>query len=820
MKVPTYKSQTGLAEQGGAKALGVRADGGALSASSRAMAGFGDELQRQGLTFYERMLTEQRDTAFKDAEIKYNAEVSQLQNGTLTESPSSVMGNGPQSFKNRAQASATAIGTAIEDKVVRKRFLQRSKQTIGNVSIAVNKMAYNRQIDQGLATKIAYGDDLQNQIATGSPAVVRAATEELFGVVFKRDGTKEKVKPSLYETMAQAGYISQTKAASLEIAAASTIEAYSIEKDVNSIDYLSSSDPTGAAAAANQLYIDLQDPKKFSGLDPAKRLAYQRQAINLKQSIETSAASKQRAAVTGVKKDINEQITTVTGSLNDGLIPTANDMDSIKDILSNAEGILSNNDFVELSENASILTQLVDSAGAVKNMNGTELADYIAALPRDTDGEKEVLTFMKKRFAAQDKAVRDDPLTWASDNGAQNISEVDFSTALTNPDFPAELIQRRNEGLAVQDLYDRDDLGLNPVLMRPEEVRQVSAMLTEMNAEKKLAFIGKVQNAIGKDSGFLFEQLGKDAPMMSYLGGLASVIGLDGKRSNVLNEIMRGMEYGDQVSVKQLSNNQNNDVNFNFILSDAFSGLPDEMRQELEPSLREAVEALLTYQVRNNRLDLTSDDAEFSQEQLRAVVSYALGGSKDGITGGLGVIESDAGSNSYLRPPFATDDEFVQALQFLPTLFPDAKENIIADTLEDKYHVLASSKENGDIVYRLYDLGDDGIVDPSTMKVIGTLDGNDIVFTYDQLVEAADKAAEIQVEVDKMTAQQALNERQIRNPEVIIKGAAAGVRERALAAIAAADNAALEVSAQNKIEASETVTSAINRVLEAQDAEK
>ena len=192
---------------------------------------------------------------------------------------------------------------------------------------------------------------------------------------------------------------------------------------------------------------------------------------------------------------------------------------------------------------------------------------------------------------------------------------------------------------------------------------------------------------------------------------------------------MRGMEYGDQVSVKQLSNNQNNDVNFNFILSDAFSGLPDEMRQELEPSLREAVEALLTYQVRNNRLDLTSDDAEFSQEQLRAVVSYAMGGSKDGITGGLGVIESLVGSNSYLRPPFATDEQFIEALQFLPTLFPDAKENIIADTLEDKYHVLASSKENGDIVYGLYDLGDEGIVDPSTMKVIGTLDGKDIVFT-------------------------------------------------------------------------------------------
>jgi len=106
------------------------------------------------------------------------------------------------------------------------------------------------------------------------------------------------------------------------------------------------------------------------------------------------------------------------------------------------------------------------------------------------------------------------------------------------------------------------------------------------------------------------------------------------------------------------------------------------------------------------------------------------------------------------------------------------------------------------------------------MKVIRTPDGNDIVFTYDQLVEAADKAAEIQVEVDKMTAQQALDLKQAANPEEIIKGATAGVREQALADIAAADNAALKASDQNKIEAKKTVTSAINRVLEAQDAEK
>ena len=240
---------------------------------------------------------------------------------------------------------------------------------------------------------------------------------------------------------------------------------------------------------------------------------------------------------------------------------------------------------------------------------------------------------------------------------------------------------KRGVMLAIQDYYERDDLGLNPVIMRPEEVRQVSAMLNEMIPKEKLAFIATVQNAIGDDAGFLFEQLGNDAPIMSYLGGLAMAVGID---STALNEIARGMEYEDQVSIKQLSNNQNNDVNFSFIMSDAMSGMTDEERQELEPSIRQAVEALLTYQVNNNRLDLTSENAEFTQDQLRAGVS---------------------------------DELFKKGLEFLPSLFPKAEENI-TDTLNGDYHVLAIGKDdNGDIVYTLYELGE-GIVDPTTIKEI------------------------------------------------------------------------------------------------------
>jgi len=269
-----------------------------------------------------------------------------------------------------------------------------------------------------------------------------------------------------------------------------------------------------------------------------------------------------------------------------------------------------------------------------------------------------------------------------------------------------------------------------------------------MGPEQDLAFINSVQAALGPDaSRLLFAQLGDEAPLMAHMGGLVSV------GSTAAYEISRGLEYDKQVSVSQLATTDN-EINYGAIISDVFAGLPDSFRQNLEPALRQSVEALLTYEVNNRKLNL-NDPEIFDQAQLRAIVSYAMGGSRDGTTGGIGIIESQNFEMSYLRPDFVSDEQFVTALKdHLPDLFPGGKE-AINDAFERNFTVAqVDQTDQREPVYQLFEISD-GVLDPLTSEAIGVqrLGQTDpYQFTYSMLVgvgvgkatvEAADNKAQL-----------------------------------------------------------------------------
>ena len=289
--------------------------------------------------------------------------------------------------------------------------------------------------------------------------------------------------------------------------------------------------------------------------------------------------------------------------------------------------------------------------------------------------------------------------------------------------------------------------------MTKAETAQVSRMLNEMGPEQDLAFISSVQAALGPDaSRLLFAQLGDDAPLMAHMGGLVSV------GSTAAYEISRGLEYDKQVSVSQLAN-ADNEINYGAIISDVFAGLPDSFRQSLEPALRQSVEALLTYEVNNRKLNL-NDPNIFDQAQLRAIVSYAMGGSRDGTTGGIGIIESASFEMSYLRPDFVSDEQFVTALKdHLPDLFPEGKE-AINDAFERNFTVAqVDQTDQREPVYQLFEISD-GVLDPLTSEAIGVqrLGQTDpYQFTYSMLVGIAQEkelAAE-ESAADELAAKQA-----------------------------------------------------------------
>ena len=469
-----------------------------------------------------------------------------------------------------------------------------------------------------------------------------------------------------------------------------------------------------------------------------------------------------------ITKEIGKQ---AEGTLNQyidntekGFIPSDADVGALQVQLDAARQSQTPAEYAKLAAKVEYFNTVKVAAVEMKEMNGTDLRKEIKDrenVENPSQTQIDVLQFMRGRLNALDTAVEDDPLPWANTNGVVTLNDVDYGNFQTqegqpNPEFVEALQDRLKKSSIVQGVYERTSLSLAPVIMTKAETAQVSRMLNEMGPEQDLAFINSVQAALGPDaSRLLFAQLGDEAPLMAHMGGLVSV------GSTAAYEISRGLEYDKQVSVSQLATTDN-EINYGAIISDVFAGLPDSFRQNLEPALRQSVEALLTYEVNNRKLNL-NDPEIFDQAQLRAIVSYAMGGSRDGTTGGIGIIESQNFEMSYLRPDFVSDEQFVTALKdHLPDLFPGGKE-AINDAFKRNFTVAqVDQTDQREPVYQLFEISD-GVLDPLTSEAIGVGD-DPYQFTYSMLVG---------VGVTKNLAAQksaadALVQRQIENPEIAI----------------------------------------------------
>jgi len=297
MRVPTYESQTELTGKISAQPFSVRADPGAASQTARAFSALGGVVEQQGQDFYQRLLSEQRDTDLKNAQIDYEQELGNMKLASLNASPSVIMGKGPKGFEAQAAALQDTIinggtrngkkYTGISDSVVQKRFKLAASDAASNALITVNQQARNRQIDAAAATQLRYAEHLERQATTGNGPDRQKARDELFGIINKETG---KPGLSLFAKMAARGLISKQSAVQLEAKSRSTIARYDVEEKLILADDAQSTTYTA------RLLAGLKDNKQYPGLDPLTRLAYRQQTVNLQQAIEAKQISDRESA--------------------------------------------------------------------------------------------------------------------------------------------------------------------------------------------------------------------------------------------------------------------------------------------------------------------------------------------------------------------------------------------------------------------------------------------------------------------------------------------------------------------------------------------
>ena len=444
----------------------------------------------------------------------------------------------------------------------------------------------------------------------------------------------------------------------------------------------------------------------------------------------------QNLVLEGVGKQANGTVTTLIDNVTNGYEPTETDIKNLQVQIKAAGQTLKPAELEKLRAKVLYFETVIDVAAETKRMNGNQLVKEINKRQRKenkTQTDINVLEYLKSRQSALIKGVNEDAMAWANDQGTITMEPVDYAD-FASETFAATLQARRGNGKTVQDIYQRDNLALAPVIMTKAETAQVSRMLNEMGPEEDLAFFSSVNLALGEDASILFDQLGDDNGFMSMLGMLNMT------NSDAARQIAIGLQMGkdlpdSKISIKSLVV-QNPELSFLKIRQEIFTGIPFEDRGKNDAIINRAVEAMLTYQTQTG--ELSTDFLELDQEQFRDIVSFALGGSKDGETGGIGQLGNENNPRYYFRPDGVSDDDFKKGLESLQALHPNAP--AISSILDKGDYTVAmvGTDKNRQPVYALVLPDSNDPMDMGVTKFASFPVSEDpVLFTFADLVKQA-----------------------------------------------------------------------------------
>lgn len=727
MRVPEYRSQTRRSERGGAQMLSVQASPSGLSADSRALAGFGQELAQQGQQLYRNFLTVQRKNETDTASNQFKEFIQNERLETLTEKPGDLLSG---SFENRAMNELKAIANKLTDSVVRKNFEKFADAYVLQARGPILTNARARQIDEALAAS----DEKMNL----------ALNDGLSGIGGGKEDALTSIKNELDQSV-NLGLRTQREADVKFRSVKRMMDVLDVEGRINNIDY------NADLNAANQLVQSLETESTFKDLTRKDRIELRRRAINLSQQIQGNNVSTARSVLKTLQTEAEGSLSNALDNLQNGSMLSDDEINEVNELtlkfLSQAElnpGFVSQADQTEINDSIELMNEIIVESGEIQNLNPRELQTYIAKKRtegQDTQLKRDVLSFLEKRQKVQADAIEKRPLEWADRTGAQPLSEIDFSLAGTNPEvLNKQLKQRLPAALNVQDLYGKQKLKF----ITQAEQNELVIGLEKMPGMDQLALIGNINEAFGKRATAFYEQISDDADMFAYLGGLSQTIGVN---APLMNRIVNGMQYETQLTISNIETQT--EENFANMMFQAFAGLPNTQRQTLQPTITRAVRALATL---NNATNPEFFEKDNILENLFFEAMGGIGQTLQDGTGGVGTYDE----RYVLRPPGVDNDMLKTVIEALPDVF-DSDQQLLSSVLAEDHHIaVVGQTPDQEYIYNLYVFDD--FFSPETSRVVTNKDGpisfsyTDVLLKIDVIDEEERKAKQAQTDLKSLKA--------------------------------------------------------------------
>jgi hypothetical protein len=169
MKVPTYRRETGITAETGARALRVQASPGAVSAGTRAATQFFDQATQESLSWYETELRNKRDAdemaALNEADERMNVAIEQSRNMDPDEAETY--------FDTEVRLIQNDMKGRFDSELRQTKFNGQLERDAITRRVGVRRDATNRRIDKQIGVIFQREEILQTQAINGSTEIER-----------------------------------------------------------------------------------------------------------------------------------------------------------------------------------------------------------------------------------------------------------------------------------------------------------------------------------------------------------------------------------------------------------------------------------------------------------------------------------------------------------------------------------------------------------------------------------------------------------------------------------------------------------------------
>lgn len=256
--------------------------------------------------------------------------------------------------------------------------------------------------------------------------------------------------------------------------------------------------PDAAMKAANDYLTDTS-----LKLTPQQRQQYNAKAIGVIRDLQRDQNLNDKA-ITSAIDDVNKRAT-------EGYRTSDADITQIRHAIATNKNPALNSYYKTTLQN-------MDTLQEWRRLSPAQLGNQLDRLERQMnergadDTSKALLKNGRDLQKTMNKEIKEDPLGWMNRTGTADVPPIDF----TAKEAPLDMRGR----IAIAEM-GAQYYGQPPVYLRPEEVRQLE-LTTSTNGSSLMTAAKNIADGFGDRSPAVLNQVRKDAPMLSHLGGLLS----------------------------------------------------------------------------------------------------------------------------------------------------------------------------------------------------------------------------------------------------------------------------------------------------------